>query len=63
MKPCSLHRIPSPIGTLFLAATGEGLCRMAWYLSESEFVAALGAERARSHTAWMASQSRGRAPQ
>lgn len=44
----SYHCIPSPIGTLFLAATGEGLCRMAWYLSESEFVAALEAERAQS---------------
>jgi methylated-DNA-[protein]-cysteine S-methyltransferase len=33
--------IPSPIGELFLAATAEGLYRIAWAVSEDEFVAGL----------------------
>lgn len=42
------HSVLSPIGTLFLAATGKGLCRVAWHASESEFVAELEAERPQS---------------
>jgi methylated-DNA-[protein]-cysteine S-methyltransferase len=30
--------IPSPLGELFLAATDEGLCRIAWFTPEAAFV-------------------------
>jgi methylated-DNA-[protein]-cysteine S-methyltransferase len=40
----------SPLGKLFLAATPEGLCRVAWYVSEDELVADLEAGCARSRS-------------
>ena len=35
--------VSSPLGELFLAATAEGLCRVAWCVSEAEFAADLEA--------------------
>ena len=34
----SYRSMPSPLGELFLACTGEGLCRVSWFTSETAFV-------------------------
>lgn len=34
----SYRSMPSPLGELFLASTGEGLCRVSWFTPESAFV-------------------------
>lgn len=36
--------IASPLGELFLAATGTGLCRVSWYVSETAFATELEEE-------------------
>jgi methylated-DNA-[protein]-cysteine S-methyltransferase len=44
----SYRSVSTPLGELFLAASEEGLCRVAWSVSEAEFAAELEATSARS---------------
>jgi methylated-DNA-[protein]-cysteine S-methyltransferase len=37
-SPIQYRSTPSPLGELFLASTETGLCRVAWFTSESAFV-------------------------